>query len=132
MLIGRRVLVTGAAQGIGAAIAEGLAKAGADIVIADLPAQRDTARAAMAAIKSHGPKASFVGMDVTDKASVATGVAAAGDIDTLVNNAGILAPSRLEDLDEASWQELFDINARGVLLQRRPAADARPQVWPGD
>ncbi|KMW58838.1 3-oxoacyl-[acyl-carrier protein] reductase [Candidatus Rhodobacter oscarellae] len=116
MLSERRVLVTGGAQGIGAAIALGLAKAGADIVIADLAAQSGTAEALMTKITELGQRAEFVEIDVTDKASVEAAVEAAGQIDVLVNNAGILVPSRLEDLDEASWQKHFDINAKGVLL----------------
>ena len=120
LLTGKTALITGAARGIGAAMAKGLAEAGADIIIADLPSQTDDIAKTVAVIGATGRKAHVVHINVTDKASVEAAIAqatdAAGQIDILVNNAGILNASRLEDLDEASWDAHFDVNAKGVLL----------------
>src|SRR5262249_14160088 len=90
-LDGRTAVVTGAAQGIGLAIAEALAEAGARVVIADRDAP--TAELGRRALLTKGYDAQVVGMDVTDSkqvADVADGLAARfGRIDILVNNAGI-------------------------------------------
>jgi 3-oxoacyl-[acyl-carrier protein] reductase len=109
-------LITGGAQGIGAAIAQKLAAHGADIVIADLPAQEAAFSKVRALIEGLGRSCRFVAMDVTDKASVEAGVAGAGRIDILVNNAGILKAQRLQEVSEDSWNLHFNINARGVLF----------------
>jgi len=115
-LSGKTALVTGGAQGIGAALAEGLAAHGADIVIADLPAQTAAYEKVRATVEDLGRSCRFVSMDVTDKAHVEAAVADAGRIDILVNNAGILKAQRLEDLSEDSWNAHVDINVKGVLL----------------
>lgn len=116
MLKGKTALITGGAQGIGAAIAAKLAANGADIVIADLPAQTTTFEKVKAEINVLGRNCRFVAMDVTDKAGVEAAVAEVGRIDILVNNAGILKAQPLEQVSEASWNEHFNINARGVLF----------------
>ena len=116
MLKGKIALITGGAQGIGAAIAEKLAANGADIVIADLPAQRTTFEKVKARVEKLGRACRFVAMDVTDKSSVEAAVAEAGRIDILVNNAGILKAQRLEEVSEASWNAHFNVNARSVLF----------------
>lgn len=116
MLSGKTALVTGGAQGIGAALATGLAASGAEIVIADLPAQTAAFDQVKTTVEGLGRICRFVAMDVTDKASVEAAVTEAGRIDILVNNAGILKAQRLEDLSEASWNAHFDVNAKGVLL----------------
>lgn len=116
MLEKKIALITGGAQGIGAAIAEKLAAHGADIIIADLPAQETAFQKVKATIEGLGRTCRFVAMDVTDKASVEAAVAQAGRIDILVNNAGILKARPLEELSEDSWNLHFNINARGVLF----------------
>ena len=116
MLDGKTAMITGGAQGIGAALAKGLAANGADIVIADLPSQKSPFETVREAVQAEGRACRFVEMDVTQKASVETGISAAGQIDILVNNAGILAAQPLEDLSEDSWNAHFDVNAKGVLL----------------
>lgn len=116
MLDGQIALVTGGSRGIGAALVRGLAEAGADIVIADLPTQDDEAAAMKAEIEKMGRSCRLVHMDVTDESSVRQAVAESGRIDILVNNAGILKPMHLEALDGQTWDAHFDVNARGVLF----------------
>jgi 3-oxoacyl-[acyl-carrier protein] reductase len=116
LLEGQIALITGGAQGIGAAIAEKLAANGADIVIADLPSQDAPFQKVKTTVEALGRSCRFVVMDVTDKASVEAAVAEAGRIDILVNNAGILKAQPLEALSEESWNAHFDVNARGVLF----------------
>ena len=90
-LAGRRALVTGGAQGIGAAIAQALARAGASIMIADI--QEDAGKASAAAVAKEGVATGFVQLDVTDDAqwerAVTTTVATLGGYDILINNAGV-------------------------------------------
>ncbi|QKC94689.1 SDR family NAD(P)-dependent oxidoreductase [Mesorhizobium sp. NZP2298] len=117
---GKTALVTGASRGIGRALAKGLADAGFDVAVTDLPSQAAELAATKAEIEAAGRKAYVYTMDVSRKHEIeATAQAlleAAGSIDVLVNNAGILKPSLLQDLDEASWDAHFDINAKGVLM----------------
>jgi len=117
---GKTALVTGASRGIGRALAKGLAEAGFDVAVTDLPSQAADLAVTKAEIEAAGRKAYVYTMDVSKKHEIeATAQAlleAAGSIDVLVNNAGILKPSLLQDLDEASWDAHFDINAKGVLM----------------
>lgn len=116
MLDGQTALVTGGSRGIGAALVRGLANAGADIVIADLPMQDNEAAAIKAEVEELGRTCRLVHMDVTDEANVKDAIAEAGRIDILVNNAGILKAMTLEHLDQKTWDAHFDVNARGVLF----------------
>jgi NAD(P)-dependent dehydrogenase (short-subunit alcohol dehydrogenase family) len=113
-------LVTGASRGIGRALAVGLAQAGYDIVVTDLPAQEQGAAETAVEVGAKGRKAYVKLIDVASKASVDASVAEVlkqtGRIDVLVNNAGILLPSLLQDLSEKNWDDHFDVNAKGVLL----------------
>ncbi|TGS16831.1 SDR family oxidoreductase [Mesorhizobium sp. M2E.F.Ca.ET.209.01.1.1] len=117
---GKTALVTGASRGIGRALAKGLAEAGFDVAITDLPSQAAELDVAKGEIEAAGRKAYVYTMDVSKKKDIeATAQAlleAAGSIDVLVNNAGILKPSLLQDLDEANWDAHFDVNAKGVLM----------------
>ncbi|CDX11621.1 3-oxoacyl-(acyl-carrier-protein) reductase FabG [Mesorhizobium plurifarium] len=117
---GKTALVTGASRGIGRALAKGLAEAGFDVAITDLPSQAAELDVTKSEIEAAGRKAYVYTMDVSKKKDIeATARAlleAAGSIDVLVNNAGILKPSLLQDLDEANWDAHFDVNAKGVLM----------------
>ncbi|RAZ92599.1 3-oxoacyl-ACP reductase [Mesorhizobium hawassense] len=117
---GKTALVTGASRGIGRALAKGLAEAGFDVAITDLPSQAAELDVTKSKIEAAGRKAYVYTMDVSKKKDIeATAQAlleAAGSIDVLVNNAGILKPSLLQDLDEANWDAHFDVNAKGVLM----------------
>ena len=120
ILEGKTAMITGAARGIGAAIANGLARAGADIVIAELPGQDEQKAKTTASIEALGRRCELVEIDVTQKSSADAAVAEAtekmGRIDILVNNAGILIPALLAEIDEENWDRHFDINAKGVLF----------------
>jgi NAD(P)-dependent dehydrogenase (short-subunit alcohol dehydrogenase family) len=115
----RRVaLVTGAAQGIGAAIALGLAGGGATVVCGDLEAPLQTA----AALRDRGHA---VALDVSDAASVQAALDVAADlggIDILVNNAGIFPRSPALDLAEAEWDRVLAVNLKGTFLCSQRAA----------
>ncbi|UCI10629.1 SDR family NAD(P)-dependent oxidoreductase [Mesorhizobium sp. B1-1-8] len=117
---GKTALVTGASRGIGRALAKGLADAGFDVAITDLPSQAGDLAVTKSEIEAAGRKAFVYTMDVSKKKDIeATAQAllkSAGGIDVLVNNAGILKPSLLQDLDEANWNAHFDVNAKGVLM----------------
>ncbi|ODA93806.1 3-oxoacyl-ACP reductase [Mesorhizobium sp. SEMIA 3007] len=117
---GKTALVTGASRGIGRALAKGLAEAGFDVAVTDLPSQAAELAVTKAEIEAAGRRAYVYTMDVSKKREIEAMaqalLAAAGRIDVLVNNAGILKPSLLQDLDETSWDAHFDINAKGVLM----------------
>lgn len=124
-LTGRTALVTGGAQGLGRAIADRLAEAGASIVIADLDAGR-SADAAAAIAERFGVAATGVRMDVTDSASVATAAdevsAAVGAPSIWVNNAGIFPSQSLLEMSDETWEQVFAVNTRGVRNGAREAA----------
>jgi gluconate 5-dehydrogenase len=117
-LAGRIALVTGSAQGLGNAIARGLGEAGALVVLNDVDGER--LDAAVAALLADGIEARAAVFDVTDReaidAAVETVEAGIGPIEILVNNAGINHRQPLEDLPEAAWDRLMDINVKGVFL----------------
>lgn len=112
-LSGRVVLVTGAGQGIGRAIAEAFAREDATVVALDV------AQAQLDALTEEGVAALGLVCDVTDTGQVRAAVAAAeerfGRIDVLVNNAGINAEGPLETFDPDVWDRVFAVNVRGVF-----------------
>ena len=108
-LDGRVAIVTGAAQGIGKAIADGLAREGADIVVVDL-----------------NPPADGIEADVSSEKDVARMVAEAtsrhGRIDILVNNAGLYASLAMRPFTEIpleEWREVMDVNVASMFLTSR-------------
>ena len=117
-LTGRRALVTGSSQGIGLAIAEGLAQAGAEIVVNG----RDGAKldAAVQSLRGCGARVHASVFDVTDGAAVAAAVDGIekdiGPIDILFNNAGMQFRTPLEDYPQAKWRELMRVNVESVFL----------------
>jgi 2-deoxy-D-gluconate 3-dehydrogenase len=122
-LAGRVAIVTGGNRGIGLAIAEGLAKAGATIVIA----ARDRQAGAHAAA-GLGPNALFIETEITRPDSCLALVRATesrfGRLDILVNNAGIMRAARAEDTGLADWQAVLDINLTGAFLCAQAAYPA--------
>ena len=120
-LQGQVALVTGAASGIGKAIAERYAREGAKIVIADL--DLEAANATAAEIAAAGGTAMGVAMDVTNEdavnAGVAATVAAYGGVDVLVSNAGIQIVHPLEEFTYADWKKMLAIHVDGAFLTTR-------------
>ena len=119
-------VVTGAASGIGRAIAERLATAGAAVLIADLHADR--AEAVADALRAAGCRAAAVGADVSDAEAVerifAVGREAFGDCTLLVNNAGHVHQSPFEELAVADWDRMIAVHLRGTFLCCRAALPA--------
>ena len=115
---GRVAVVTGAAQGIGAATATLLAAQGASVVVADLTAERATGT--VDAITAAGGAAVAVGCDVADGESVQAMVAAAvdrfGSLDILVNNAGITRDNLLYKMGRPDWDAVISTNLTGIFL----------------
>jgi meso-butanediol dehydrogenase/(S,S)-butanediol dehydrogenase/diacetyl reductase len=120
-------VVTGAASGIGRAIAAGLAADGFSIVIADLDEAKGTAVAKEIAAFGNG-EASFHRVDVTDRASVRAAIDACqtqfGSIKAMVNNAGFNKPEPFLEASEAVWHKIMDVNALGVMIGIQEAGKA--------
>jgi 3-oxoacyl-[acyl-carrier protein] reductase len=111
-------VITGGAQGIGRAIALGMAREGAKVVVADL--QSDKASAVANDIKALGSEALGVETNVADELSVKRLAEATfadfGRIDILVNDAGVYLKSSVVDMSEADWDRTLDINLGGNFL----------------
>ncbi|HEV2640980.1 MAG TPA: glucose 1-dehydrogenase [Actinocrinis sp.] len=118
---GKVAVVTGAAQGIGAAVALRLAAEGAAVAVVDLTAER--AQAAADEIGKNGGRAAAFGADVskTDEvqAVVAAAVAEFGRIDILVNNAGITRDAMLFKMTDDEWDSVIAVNLRSAFLMSR-------------
>ena len=125
-LSGKVVLVTGAARGIGRAIAERLARDGADVALADVRADR--LEESVAAVEGHGGRALALSADVTRKAEVDAMVESTvdrlGGIDALFSNAGVIEVEPFLEAKEASWDRIMAVNAKGVFLCGQAAARA--------
>jgi len=122
-LKGKGALITGAARGIGKAIAEAYVREGATVAVADI-----NLAAAQAAAADIGPQAFAVHIDVTDQASIDAAVAAAvarmGGIDILVNNAGTFDMAPIAEITRASFDRQFAINVAGTLFTLQAVAKA--------
>jgi NAD(P)-dependent dehydrogenase (short-subunit alcohol dehydrogenase family) len=114
-LDGKRTLITGAARGLGLAMAELFTERGAHVAIADV--DRATAEQAAASI---GSGTIALACDVTRAEDVQRAIAAAaeafGGLDVMVNNAGIEIAAPLPETDDAAFGRLFDINVKGVFF----------------
>ena len=115
---GKSAIVTGAANGIGRAVALVLAEQGCALTLADRDAE--TGSDVAAAIRSDGGKCIFVETDVSSEASVNALVEAAvaehGRLDTLVNCAGVNILARLEDTSIERWDAALNVNLRSVFM----------------
>jgi len=113
-LEGQRALVTGATSGIGRAVALQLARDGAEVLVHG----RDAARGAetVAEITAAGGKANFVAADLTDAADVHRLASEAGDVDILINNAGISVFAPTAEFDVSTFDTMFASNVRAPFL----------------
>ena len=114
-------IVTGAARGIGAAIALRLAKDGHDVAVMDL--SREACADTVAVIEATGRRSVAVAADVSDEAAVRRGVAEVVDTlgapTVLVNNAGIIRDRTLAKLSLDDWESVINVNLRSVFLMCR-------------
>jgi 3-oxoacyl-[acyl-carrier protein] reductase len=119
-LEGKLALVTGASRGIGRAIAQELGRAGAEVVVG-YRTGRDEAEAVAAEVGGRAVQA-----DVSDPESARTLVEAAGDVDVLVNNAGLTRDGLLARMSDDDWREVIDTNLSSVFYTCR--AVTRPMM----
>ncbi|CAJ1494173.1 SDR family NAD(P)-dependent oxidoreductase [[Mycobacterium] kokjensenii] len=117
-LSGRAAVVTGAAGGIGSAVAAALAQAGAAVLVTDV--DPDAAAAVAAQLTAAGHRAASAGLDVTDRGSADAAAAAAaeladGKIHILINNAGVTRPAMFDKLTEESMRLLLDVHTVGAF-----------------
>ncbi|KAJ7137839.1 NAD-P-binding protein [Mycena epipterygia] len=124
----RVALVTGAAQGIGRAIALRLAADGLDVAVNDIPAKLELLNGVVQEIEGLGRKAVAVASDVTNeeevRAMVESTVSALGRLDVMIANAGLgtSGVASIMDADVADWEKRWQVNIRGVLLCYKYAA----------
>jgi NAD(P)-dependent dehydrogenase (short-subunit alcohol dehydrogenase family) len=122
-LQGRHALVTGGAQGLGAGMAQALARAGAAVMVGDL--REAQGRDIAGSIRAAGGRAGFVQMDVTQEADWARATEATmaelGGFDILVNNAGIEITALVSEVEAESLRRMFDVNVVGTLLGMKHA-----------
>lgn len=126
---GKTALITGAARGIGKAIARRLACEGASVVISDVLGE--AAAATAAEFKANRFSALALSADVTSAASmeetVAKTVEAFGSVDILVNNAGITKDGLLLRMSEEDWDKVLAVNLRGAFLATKAASRVMAQ-----
>ncbi len=129
-LAGKRILITGAGQGMGHAIALGMAAAGAEaIVVTDV--NESNGQAIAAQLQDSGAKAAFIRADLRSGTEIeeliAGSVAFMGGLDCVVNNAGVIDSqiadnATIEGLDEATWDLVMDVNLKAIWLMTKYAA----------
>lgn len=123
-LAGKTIFITGGASGLGAALGQVLARAAADIVVADI----DCARAAQVAagLRDMGARAYPIGLDVGDPVGAEQAIGDAienfGRLDVLINNAGTDMTLPVTELTPAQWLRVIDTNLNGPFLLARHAA----------
>ena len=133
-LHGKVALVTGAASGLGAALAGMLAADGCDVMAADIRA--DALEATMPALLDHGVRAGALALDVGDpdaaRAAIGHCVATMGRLDILVNNAGTDVTLPVSELSEEDWLRVIDTNLNGPFLLAKHAAAQMHRQGGGD
>ena len=125
-LSGRIAIVTGGSRGIGSSIARGLAAAGADVTIADLPQRQADSARTLALIQESGGFAQTLDVDATDpdqtRNAVSRTVSDKGRLDIMINNAGVILRSSALDLTPAQWDHVQNVNLKGVFFGCQAAA----------
>jgi 3-oxoacyl-[acyl-carrier protein] reductase len=126
-LTGKVAVVTGASKGIGAGIAEELAREGASVVV-NYSSSGEQAEAVVRKIKAEGGAAKAVRADISKpaeaKALVKAAVTEYGKVDILVNNAGVYEFVPLEGITEKHFDRLFNLNVRGLVFATQAAVGA--------
>jgi glucose 1-dehydrogenase len=124
MLLGQKALVTGASSGIGRAIAQSLADAGADVVV-NYASGKDKALELASEIQRKGTRALAIQADVSDEMQVQAmfrqAIAELGTVDILVNNAGLQQDAPFHELSLAQWNRVINVNLTGQFLCAREA-----------
>src|SRR5262249_33913959 len=130
-LTGKIALVTGAARGLGRAIAVALARAGCDVAVSDVArgedgvtpyrlASSDDRAATATAVDRAGRRSAAIHADVTVADDVSRLMVAVterlGGLDVLVANAGVIVAAPVATMDEAAWDRIFAVNVKGVFL----------------
>ena len=117
---GRTAIVTGSSRGIGEAIAKGLAFCGADVSLFDLPETKADAEGVANAIGIEGGTARFIECNVRDPESISKAVSGVirqqGKLDIMVNNAGIAVRRSALELSPEEWDEVLNVNLKGVFF----------------
>jgi NAD(P)-dependent dehydrogenase (short-subunit alcohol dehydrogenase family) len=129
-LQGKRALVTGSTAGIGLAIAQGLAKEGAAVIVNGRTEKR--VEQALAALKKAGVSAKLEGLaaDLGTAAGARTTIERFPEVDILVNNLGIFEIKPFEDIPDADWLRLFEVNIlSGVRLSRHYLPGMKKRNW---
>ena len=130
-ITGRTAVVTGAGNGLGRAIALDLVRAGARVVL--VGRRRDTLEEASAALGRSGTRVEVCDVADPDAVGAFAHAVADEDVSILVNNAGIAGPtSPLIDIEAAAWDEVFEVNVRGVFLMCRALLPAMVRAGRGD
>jgi len=121
----KSAIVTGGNRGIGRALSQALAEAGADVVVANRDTESGT-QAAAEIEEETGVDTRHITVDVSDEAAVAEMVSqtveAFGSVDVLFNNAGIVRHVPAEELTEEDWDDVVDVNLKGAFLCAKHAA----------
>jgi 2-dehydro-3-deoxy-D-gluconate 5-dehydrogenase len=125
-LDGKVALITGSARGIGEAIALGLAAAGADVVVSDLPERRTLADGVQRRIEQMGRRSASYALDVSDLEAVRQAVdqviSEFGKLDILVNNAAAMIRRPMLETTEEEWDITLDVNLKGPFFCAQAAA----------
>lgn len=132
-LNGKVALVTGAGRGLGEAVCQVLASAGAAVVAADL--RRETAERVAEQLRECGHRATAIGLDVGDQAeaekAIGHSLSEFGRLDILINNAGVDVTLSVEDLSFDDWDRIIRTNLRGPFVMSKCAFGALKQAGRG-
>ncbi len=122
-LRGRVALVTGGGRGLGEALCQSLAEAGAAVVVADV--NRDSAQAVAERLRGTGAQSSVLELDVADESQTAAALKqvmqAHGRLDFIINNAGIDKTVSVEELSVEEWERILAVNLTGPFIMSRAA-----------
>jgi len=118
-LDGKLALVTGASAGLGAAIAIGMAQAGAEVAL--VARTRERLDEVAARIRASGGRCSVLACDVTDSSALRTGIAGLARLDVLVNNAGTNFPEPIVEVTDAHLDTMLALNVKSVYVAAQAA-----------